>query len=182
MPPAHQRIIDKRGTTIDVLADVVRTALDGSEHLISLNLNSTRSLVESAAAQQGSLAEVRDLTDALALSRTCRRPVLEKLLSYSRSLYEIAAHVQEQLIKLAETRQAELNASLAASLSPLVERSRQNSPAGFWFAQATAKCALSAADCTLRVANRSARQWAEATEACVAASACAVTRAVRASA
>ncbi|MDS4016535.1 MAG: phasin family protein [Candidatus Accumulibacter sp.] len=182
MPAAHERIIDSRGTTIDLLAGVLRTVLDGSEHLTSLNLNSARSLVEAAAVQQCSLTELRDLNDALALSRTCRRPLLEKLLSYSRSLHEIAAHVQEQLIKLAESRQAELNASLDASISPLVERMRQPPPAGFWFAQTTARCAITAADYTLRIANRSARQWAEATEACVAASACAATRAVRASA
>ncbi len=176
MPPAYEQIIDNSKTTIDVLAGVVRTTLEGSEHLLGLNLNSARALVEGTAAHHKSLADVRDVHDALSLGRAFRRPLLEKALSYSRSLYEIAAHVQEQLIKLAEARQAELS----SSISPLLDKVRQPSPAGFWFGQSVARHAVSAADATFRIANRSARQWAEATETSVAATACSLARAVRA--
>lgn len=177
-PPAYEQIIASSKTTLDVLGCMLRTTLEGSEHLISLNLNSAHMLVEGAAAHQRSLADVRDMDDVLSLTRACRRPLLEKFLSYSRSLYEIGAHIQEQLIKLAEARQAEIG----ASLSPVLEQIRRASPAGLGLGQAAAKCVVCAADSTLQAANRNARQWAEATEACVAATAGAVTRAVRAAA
>lgn len=164
MSLAHENIIQVNKATIDTIGSLVRTAFDSSQQLFNLNLQATRSFFEAALAHSKSLADAGDLQEALAINAATGRPLVERLLAYSRSLYEISAQTQEHLVKLGETQQVELS----RSVSDFIDRISKSSQAGSEFSSA-ARSAVAAANAALGLTQNAARQLFEVTEASVAA-------------
>jgi phasin family protein len=98
MPSAHDKMIDARH--LDAFASLANATLDGTERLLSLNLQAARSLLSDALTHSKALGETRDLDEALSLNAALSQPLLEKTLWYWRRCYEISAHTQEQLVRL----------------------------------------------------------------------------------
>lgn len=177
VPTSPEQIVALNQAALDSAFALLNTSLNGVEKAVSLNLSTARSALRDQFETTSELLATRNLPDAYALQSAQAQPQLEKLQSYSRGIYEIAAETQEALVNLFEARHAELNKSLS-SLLDWYGKSSANSG----LAIAAVKSAITAANSAYANANQTARQVAEITGAGVNAATSATTRAIGASA
>jgi phasin family protein len=163
-------------SAIDALLALANTALASAERVSSLNLNIARSLVEDSVANTRALFAAKDVQEVLALQTSLAQPSVEKLVSYSRSLNEIAVQSQQEISKLLEAQYRDFQ----KSVSGLLEHAAKSAPAGSDVAVAAVKSAFAAANSAFDSLNTAAKQVAEISEANVAAATDATVKAVSA--
>jgi phasin family protein len=124
------------------------------------------------------LLSVKDAQELIALQASLSQPVAEKVLSYSRHLYEIASATQAEFAKVAEAQFDEQNKKVQA----LVDNVAKNAPAGSETAVAALKSALNAANTTYETVQKAAKQAVEIAETNFNAAAAVATKAATAAA
>ncbi|MBK8579254.1 MAG: phasin family protein [Candidatus Accumulibacter sp.] len=72
MPPSHDKMID--ASHLDAFASLANTTLDGTERLLSLNLQAARSLLCDALTHSKALSEASDLNEVLSLNAALSQP------------------------------------------------------------------------------------------------------------
>lgn len=163
---------------VEALLTLANTAFAGAERLAALNLNTARSLLEDAVANSKALLGAKDVQELVSLQSSLAQPLVEKVVAYNRSVYEIASQSQEEVSKLVEAQLAEANKNVAAVL----DKAAKSAPAGSDVAVAAVKSALAAANSAYDSVSKAAKQVAEIAEANVAAATSATVKAVSASA
>lgn len=153
-------------------------AFESLEKIAELNLNVAKATFEESSEKLQELLNVKDVQEFISFHTALAQPAAEKALSYSRQVYDIAAHAQSEFQKLAEAQVAENNEALAS----FIDTTTKNAPAGTETAVAMVKSALSAANSTYNSLNKVAKQVTEMTEANVAAAASATAKAANAAA
>jgi phasin family protein len=159
---------------IEALLTIVNTAFASTERLAALNLNTARSYMEDSMSSTKSLLGVKDPQELLGFQASLAQPNLEKAVSYSRSLYEIASQTQEEMGKVFEAQFAELNKTVSSAL----EQAAKNAPAGSDVAVAAVKSAIAAANSAYDSVTKAVKQVTEMAEANVAAATNATVKAV----
>lgn len=145
---------------LESLFGLTTKAFEGVEKLIELNLQVVKStLAESQESVQRALS-VKDAQELIALQASLSQPIAEKVLSYSRHLYEIASGTQAEFAKVAEAQYEEQNRKVLA----LVDNVAKNAPAGSETAVAALKSALNAASTTYETVQKAAKQAVEIAE------------------
>jgi len=84
------------------------------ERLSALNFNAARCF-EEGLGRTKALLSAKDAQEYLNLNTAASQPALEKAIAYSRSVYEVAAQAQGELVKFLEARAAEFNRTSSAS-------------------------------------------------------------------
>jgi hypothetical protein len=157
-----EQIAAANKANLEALVSVANSAFANAEKITALNLSVARGLVED------SISNTRSLMGSLG------KPMVEKAVSYNRSLYDIATGSQEQFSKLFEAQVAELNKAFTV----LIDKAAQSAPAGSDVAFAAVKSAMAAANSAYDSVNKVAKQVAELTEANVSAATDATVKAV----
>ena len=111
---------------LETLSSLTNQALQSIEKLVELNMHiAKQSLSESMTSAKKAL-EVKDIQQLLAHQAEAVQPMAEKIMAYSRHLYDLAHETQNNFTKSAEKEfqvgQQKMNA--------LVQEWTQNSPAG----------------------------------------------------
>ncbi len=150
---------------LDSAALVASTTLDSVERLAALNLNTSRSLLETSFANVSALLNVKDAKAFVALQQSFAAPAIEKGLDYSRSVFAITTEAKDKLSKAVESQVAQAN----AQVNGLVEKALASAPAGSEAAVAAVKSAIAAANDAYEGLNKASKQVAEVAEASVAA-------------
>ena len=159
---------------VETLLTIANTAFASAERLAALNLNTARSVLEDVVSNAKTVLSAKDVQELVALQTTLAQPALEKAVSYSRSVYEIATQTQEELGKVFEAQYAEVHKNVGTVL----DKAAKNAPAGSDVAVAAVKSALAAANSAYDSINKAAKQVAEIAEANVAAATSATVKAV----
>lgn len=160
--------------SVEALLSLANTALAGAERVAALNLNTARSLLEDSVNNTKALLGAKDVQEVVAVQASLAQPNVEKVVSYSRSFYEISAQSQEEVAKLLEAQYGEFQKTVAG----LLDQASKNAPAGSDVAVAAVKSAFAAANSAFDSLNKAAKQVAEITEANVAAATNATVKAV----
>jgi phasin family protein len=173
-----EQLVSANKANVESLLTLANTAFASAERLAALNLNVARSALEDYVANVKAVLSVKDPQEFMSLQTTLAQPAVEKIVSYSRSVYEISAQTQEEFSKVWETQFAEINKNVAAAL----DQAAKSAPAGSDVAVAAVKSAIAAANSAYDSINKAAKQVAEITEANVAAATNATVKAVGAAA
>jgi phasin family protein len=173
-----EQLVSANKANVESLLTLANTAFASAERLAALNLNVARSALEDYVANIKAVLSVKDPQEFMSLQTTLAQPAVEKIVSYSRSVYEISAQTQEEFSKVWETQFAEINKNVAAAL----DQAAKSAPAGSDVAVAAVKSAIAAANSAYDSINKAAKQVAEITEANVAAATNATVKAVGAAA
>jgi len=131
------------------------------ERLSTLNFNAAKAAFEEGLGRTKSLLDAKDPQEYFNLSSTASQPALEKLIAYSRSVYEVAAQTQGEVAKYMEARADEFNKNLVAVL----DKVSKSAPAGSDVAIAAVRSALAAATTAYGSFNKAAKQATEMAEA-----------------
>ena len=136
-------------------------ALDGAERMLELQLKAAKNAFADGVQQTKALADVKDPQEFAQLKNTLVQPNLEKATRYVKSVYDAAAATQSEINKLIEEQVAEYNKNVVTGLDKMVK----SAPAGSEIAVAAVKSAISAVNSTYDNLSKSAKQFAEMTQA-----------------
>jgi len=96
------------------------------ERLSTLNFNAAKAAFEEGLGRAKSLLDAKDPQEYFNANSIASQPALEKLIAYSRSVYEVAAQAQGEAAKFVEERAEEFTKSLVAVL----DKASKSAPAG----------------------------------------------------
>ena len=155
-----EQILAAHKANIETLFGLTNKAFEGVEKLVELNVAASRAALSEAANHTQAAFSVKDAQELMALQSGLFQPLAEKVTSYSRHLYEIAAGTSTELGKAVEVKTAEAQQNFAT----LVESAAQNAPAGSESAVAVMKSAVSAANNAFESVQKAVKQATEAAE------------------
>lgn len=173
-----EQIAAAQKANLESLFGLTTKAFEGVEKLIELNLQVVKSTLTESQENAQRLLSVKDAQELIALQASLSQPVAEKVLSYSRHLYEIASSTQAEFAKVAEAQFEDQNKKIQA----LVDNVAKNAPAGSETAVAALKSALNAANTTYETVQKAAKQAVEIAETNFNAAAAVATKAASAAA
>ena len=150
--------------TVDSLLSVANTALASAERIAALNLNTARSSLEDTVSGVQAVISAKDPQAALAAQTALAQPAVEKVVAYSRSVYEITSQTQQELAKMVEAQFGDFQ----KSVSGMLEMAAKSAPAGSEGAVAAIQSAIAAANSAFGNMNTVAKQFAETAQANIA--------------
>ena len=161
-------------SAVETFLTLTNTAFASTERLAALNLNAARSLIEDGVANVQALFSIKDPQQFVALQASLGQPAAEKLVAYSRSLYEIATQTQEEISKVVEGQFAVLNKNVGEAL----DKASKNAPAGSEGAIAAVRSAIAASNSAYENISKATKQVVEIAEANIATATNATVKAV----
>jgi phasin family protein len=151
--------------TVDSLLAVANTALASAERIAALNLNTARSALEDTASGVQTVLTAKDPQAAFAAQKSLAQPAVDKAVAYGQSVYEITSQTQQELAKMVEAQFGEFQ----KSVTKMVDLAAKSAPAGSEGAVAAIQSAVAAANSAFGNMNAVAKQFADATQANIAA-------------
>jgi phasin family protein len=152
-------------SNVETFLAVANAQFAALEKLASLNATVVKNAFEDSIASTRALLGAKDVQEFVGLQNTFAQPAIEKAISYSKSVYEVATDTNAELSKVAERRVAEWNENFVS----LLDKVSKNAPAGSDIAVAAVKSMLAAANSAYDNMNRVAKQATEMAEANVSA-------------
>jgi phasin family protein len=111
---------------LETLSSLTNQALQSIEKLIELNIHIAKQSLSDSMTSAKKALEVKDIQQLLAHQAEAVQPMAEKIMAYSRHLYDLAHETQNNFTKSAEK---EFQAG-QQKINTLVEEWTQNAPAG----------------------------------------------------
>jgi phasin family protein len=166
------QVIANGRTSVEALITLANSQFGMLEKLAALNFNATKGAFEDGISHTRALLGAKDPQDWINLNVGAVQPGVEKLVAYSRSIYELATESHGQTTRFMEGQAGEWNRNLVG----LVDKLAKDAPAGSDVAVAAVKSALAAANSAYDSFAKAAKQTSEIAEANMAAATAAVTK------
>lgn len=161
---------------MDALFALSHTMFDATEKLVDLNLAAAKATMEESAERATALMSARDVQELMALTGGLAQPAVEKLVSYSRTVYGIASGAGAEVSRIVETQVAEGN----KKVTDMVEFATKNAPQGSEPAVSMLKSAVAAANTAYDTFTKATKQAVDMVESNVAAATSATVKAAAA--
>ena len=97
-----EQLAESQKANAQVMMTLVRTAFHGMEQLSALNLAASRELFNNGASGAQQLLDVKDPKKLTSLAGSLAQPNVDKLLEYSRGLYDLSANMQREITSVME--------------------------------------------------------------------------------
>jgi phasin family protein len=156
---APEQFIQLGKSNLEAALSIASLTLQTTEKLIDLQMRTAKDALDQGVKSAKAFAEVKNVQDLMALQSASTQPGIEKMLAFSRSLYDVASDTQSKVTKIVESRVAEVSGGLMAA----VEQVAKNAPAGTEGAMTAFKSAIAAANNAYDTMTKVARQAGEAT-------------------
>lgn len=170
------QIAEFQKAQLDTLFAMSHTMFDATEKLVDLNLAAVKATMSESAERAAALMSARDVQELVAMGGSLAQPSMEKLVSYSRTVYGIASGAGAEFSRIVETQIAEGNRKAA----DLVEFAAKNAPQGSEPAMSAFKSFVAAANTAYDTATKATKQAVEMVENNVAAATSATIKATAA--
>ncbi|MEG1833096.1 MAG: phasin family protein [Burkholderiaceae bacterium] len=150
---------------MDAFFALSQTMFNATERLVELNMATAKASVEESVEKAQALMSAKDAQEFLALSGSLAQPSIEKLVSYSRTVYGITNGASMEVSRIVESQIAEGNKTLAQAIDAVAK----SAPAGSEPAVAMFKSAVAAANTAYDTFNKATKHVVEAAESNLAA-------------
>jgi phasin family protein len=150
---------------VETVLSVANAQFAAFEKLASLQATAFKNAFEDSIANTRALLGAKDVQEFVSLQNSFAQPAIEKAISYSKSVYEVATEANSEFSKVAERRVAEWNENFVS----LLDKVSKNAPAGSDVAVAAVKSMLAAANSAYDNLTKVTKQATEIAEANVAA-------------
>lgn len=160
-------------SAVENMLTMANTLFASSERLAALNLNAARTAMEDSAANTKALLQIKDPQGLVSFTSELAQPGMEKVIAYSRSVYEILNETTQEFTKVVESQAAEFNSNLSSAL----DQAAKTGPAGSDVAVNAVKSAIAAANSAYGNISKLTKQAVEMTEANLANTVASVTTA-----
>ena len=160
-----EQIQNTSKANVDALLSLASTQFSALEKLVALNSTVFKGAFEDTIANARALASAKDAQEFFSLQASFAQPAIDKVITYSKSVYEVAAQTNAELSKVAEKRVAELNDNFVS----LLDQAVKNAPAGSDVAVTAVKQMIAAANSAYDNLTRAAKQATDIAQANVVA-------------
>ena len=155
-----EQLMNSVKETQSAMVEMVAKTLECMEKHLDLNLKAARANLADATEASGQLMSAKDGPEFYATVQAVSQPALGKASSYSRNVYEINAEAAAEFAKMVETRMAEVNKAMSASINEM----SKSAPAGSEGMVAMVKSAFAASNSAFDAINKAAKQVVEMVE------------------
>ncbi|MCL2344282.1 MAG: phasin family protein [Desulfobulbus sp.] len=107
-PNMEQLAVAQKANT-EVMMSLLRTAFTGIERLTALNLAATREFFNNTVANTQQLMAAKDVNEAAKLNSELAKPNVEKVVDYSRSVYDLVTEMQKEITAVMEAQYSSFN-------------------------------------------------------------------------
>jgi phasin family protein len=149
-----EQIAAANKANLETLLNLTNKAFEGVEKLVELNMAVAKTAMAENVQNAKQALSVRDAQQLMAMQAGMVQPLAEKIMSYSRHLYNIANETQTTFTTVAESQ---LKKS-TGNLNGMVEELAKNAPAGSEAAVQAIKQAMAAANNAYETTQKSIKQ------------------------
>lgn len=114
--PHIEQLTATQKANAETVVVVMRSALDGMQKLADLNFMATREFLNTTANNAQMLMNVKDAKDLTAVSQAMTGPSLERVMDYSRNVYELVTQIQQDMTSTLESQYAHLAKATQSTL------------------------------------------------------------------
>jgi len=152
-----EQIAAAQKANLETLSGLTSQALQSIEKLVELNLAIAKQSLSESVNNAKKALEVKDIQQLLAHQAETVQPIAEKIISYSRHLYELAHETQDSFTKSAEKEFA----AGQKKMNALVEEWTKNAPAGSDAAVQALKQAIASANNVFETSQKAVKHAVE---------------------
>jgi phasin family protein len=146
---------------VEALLSIASAQFSALERFAALHSSAVKLAFEDAIANTRALAGAKDVQEFFSLQASFAQPALDKAVTYSKSIYEVAATTNAEFSKVAEKRVADWNDNLVS----LLDQAVRNAPAGSDVAVNAMKQMIAAANSAYDNLTRAAKQATDLAQA-----------------
>lgn len=155
----QQFFANQKATVNNVLA-IQNAMFEGFEKLVDLNLKVFKASFDEVSQKTQEAVKIQDAQEALNFSSSLVQPGAEKVLAYTKQVYDVLSGIQADVTKLTEAQVEQAQ----QQINEAIEQLTKNAPAGSEGAVALLKSSLATVNNAYENVAKSARQAAEAAE------------------
>lgn len=149
-----EQIIAANKANMETLANLTNKAFEGVEKLVELNIQVAKTALNENVESAKQVMSVRDAQQLMALQAGMVQPLAEKIMAYSRHLYNIANDTQAAFTKASDS---ELQQG-SKKLQSMVDELTKTAPAGSEAAVQAIKQAVAAANNAYETTQKAVKQ------------------------
>jgi len=159
--PNIEQLAAAQKANAEVMLALLRTAFNGVERLTALNVAASREFFNNSVANSQQLLGAKDAATVAKLNAELAQPNLEKLVEYSRNVYELTTDVQKELTSVIEAQYGKLTKNAASA----VQKASASAPIGGDVFAAAMNSVINASSQAFESLNSVTRQLSEIAEA-----------------
>jgi phasin family protein len=152
-----EQIAAAQKANLETLSGLTNQALQSIEKLVELNMHIAKQSLGDSMSSAKKALEVKDIQQLLAHQAEAVQPMAEKIMAYSRHLYELAHETQASFTKSAE-KELEVGQT---KMNALVEDWTKNVPAGSESAMHVIKQAIASANNVFETSQKAVKHAVE---------------------
>ncbi len=159
--PNIEQLAAAQKANTEVMMALLRTAFNGVERLTALNMAASRDFFNNTVATTQQLMAAKDANEVAKLNSELAKPNVEKVVDYSRSVYDLVAEMQKEITSVMEAQYS----SFTQNASSVVEKATASAPVGGDVFAATMKTMLGASTKAFDQMTSMAKQLSDIAEA-----------------
>lgn len=160
----------------EVVMALVRSTFNGFERLTALNISASRELFNNLLASSQQVLAIKDPSELPKLNAAIAQPNLDKLMEYSRNVYELTSQLQKEITSVIESQYNNFTKNATSA----IEKTTANAPVGGDVFAAAMKSMLGASTKAFDNMSSMAKQLTDIAEANVQAASNATAKAMSA--
>lgn len=160
-----QQMFANQKASLDNVLAIQGAMFQGFEKLVDLNMKVFKASFDEVGQKSQEASSIQDVQEALNFSSSLLQPNAEKVLAYSKQVYDVLSGVQVDVTKLTEAQVEQAQVQINDSIEQLTK----NAPTGSEGAVALLKSSLASVNSAYDTVAKSARQAAQAAESNIAA-------------
>ncbi len=121
-----EQLTAAQAANAEVMMALVRTAFNGVERLTALNMAASREFFNNSVATTQQLMAAKDPSALAKLNSELPKPNVDKLVGYSRSVYDLVAEMQKEITAVMEAQYSSFTKNAASA----VEKAKASAPVG----------------------------------------------------
>lgn len=159
--PNFEQLTAAQKANAEVMMTLMRTAFDGVERLTALNMAASRDFFNNTVANAQQLLSAKDANTVAKLNSELAQPNVDKLVSYSRSVYDLVSEMQKEITSVMEAQYSTFTKNAASA----VEKAKASAPVGGDVFAASMQSMLGASTKAFDQMTSMAKQLSDITEA-----------------
>jgi phasin family protein len=152
-----EQMMASQKASMEAMTAFGQTAFASFEKLLDLNIKVMKATLDEATQKVSEAAELKDVQDAIAFASNAAQPAADKVMAYSRHVYDILSTMNAEFAKMGE---AQLSAHQKKA-AELIEQMAKNAPAGSETAVSLIKSSFAASTAAYEQFSKAAKQAAE---------------------
>ena len=159
--PNIEQLTATQKANAEVMMALLRTAFNGVERLTALNMAASREFFNNTVANAQQLMAAKDVNAVAKLNTELAQPNVDKLMSYSRSVYDLVAEMQKEITSVMEAQYS----TFTKQAETAVEKAKASAPVGGDVFAATMQSMLGASTKAFDQMTSMAKQLSDIAEA-----------------